>query len=154
MTASTSKPRRSREEDGARRHAREAALHVLYGLDSSNALSESAVERAVNAYWSHLEGPVDGRTYGDVIVTEVVRHLSTIDDALRTANPSWRIERIARVERNILRIAAYEIMLNKEVPFEVAIDEAIELAREYGGEDSTAFVNGTLDQLARAQGRI
>lgn len=154
MTATQAKPRRAREDDGARRHAREAALHVLYGLDSSNAMAEELVERAVNVYWAHLDGPVDGRSYGDVIVKGVVKNQSSIDDALRAANPSWRLERIARVERNILRIAAFEIMHNTEVPVEVAIDEAIELAREYGGEDSTAFVNGTLDQLARSRGRI
>lgn len=154
MIAPTTKPRRVREEDGARRHAREAALHVLYGLDSSNSLIDTSVETAVNVYWAHLDGPIDGRSYGDVIVREVVKNQSSIDDALRAANPSWRIERIARVERNILRIGAYEIMMNPDVPVEVAIDEAIELAREYGGEDSTAFVNGTLDQLARTRGRI
>jgi N utilization substance protein B len=146
--------RRRREDDSPRRHARECALHVLYGLDVQDIRDAGLVERALGAYWAHLEGPIDGRTYGDALVRGVMSNLDEIDESLRGANPNWRLERMARVDRNILRIAAQEIAFGAEVPAEVAIDEAVDLARRYSTAESSAFVNGTLDKLARMKGRL
>jgi N utilization substance protein B len=154
MTGRGHEGRRRRDEDSPRRHARECALHVLYGLDVQDVREAEQVERALGAYWAHLEGPIDGRVYGDALVRGVMGNLDTIDESLRAANPNWRLERMARVDRNILRIAAQEIAFGGEVPAEVAIDEAIDLARRYSTAESSAFVNGTLDKLARMKGRL
>jgi N utilization substance protein B len=147
-------PKRRREDDGPRRHARECALHVLYGLDVQGIREPELVERALGAYWAHLEGPIDGRLYGDALVRAVIGQLEAIDQSIREANSNWRLDRMARVDRNILRIAACEIAFAMDVPAEVAIDEAVELARRFGSAESAAFVNGTLDKLARMKGRL
>lgn len=146
--------KKRKEDDGPRRHARECALHVLYGLDSQDIRENEAVERALGAYWAHLEGPIDGRPYGDALVRAVIHHYDAIDEAIRSANSNWRLDRMAQVDRNILRIATYEIAFSNDVPPEVAINEAVDLARRFGSAESPAFVNGTLDKLARNNGKL
>ncbi|MBL8682673.1 MAG: transcription antitermination factor NusB [Myxococcales bacterium] len=146
--------KRKREDDGPRRHARECALHVLYGLDVQGVRESELVERALGAYWAHLEGPIDGRPYGDALVRAVTSQLDEIDASIQGANSNWRLDRMARVDRNILRIAACEIAFATDVPAEVAIDEAVDLAKRFGSAESAAFVNGTLDKLARMKGRL
>jgi N utilization substance protein B len=154
MSGKGADTRRRRDEDSPRRHARECALHVLYGLDAQGIRDLELVERALGSYWAHLEGPIDGRAYGDALVRAVMSNLDAIDESLRSSNPNWRLERMARVDRNVLRIAAQEIAFSTEVPAEVAIDEAVDLARRYSTAESPAFVNGTLDKLARTKGRL
>ena len=144
-----------RDDAGPRRQAREAALQILYGLDAAGATADAeAVTRAIDAYWGYLEGPAAGRPYGDELVRGVMARRDQIDEAIRAANPTWRIERMARVDRQILRVAAHEILDRIDVPASVAIDEAVELAKRFGTEDSPAFVNGTLDKVARVGGKL
>lgn len=135
-------------EPGPRRQAREAALQVLYALDSD---ARADVEGALTAYWSNLDGPAAGRPYGDAIVRGVSAQRESLDAALRAASPNWRLERMARVDRNLLRIGAWEILHGGDVPRQVAIDEAVELARAFGAEGAYAFVNGILDKLGAAK---
>ena len=142
-----------RDDAGPRRQAREAALQVLYGLDESAATDEAAIAHAIQSYWAHLEGPTSGRAYGDDLVRAVMQRRDALDEAIRAANPTWRIERMARVDRNILRLAVHEF-LDTDVPANVAIDEAVELAKRFGGEESPAFVNGTLDKIARNHSKL
>ncbi|PKN44414.1 MAG: transcription antitermination factor NusB, partial [Deltaproteobacteria bacterium HGW-Deltaproteobacteria-20] len=77
-----------------------------------------------------------------------------VDELIRTSSTNWRLERMARVDRNLLRMAAYELLEQKSVPRAVILDEAIELAKLFGSEDSGAFVNGVLDRIAEEVGRI
>lgn len=150
-----SEVRRARTADpGPRRQAREAALQVLYAVDTPEGPTESEVSSAVRDYWLHLEGPAPGRPYGDAIVTGVTSQWSAINEVVRAASANWRLERMARVDRNILRVAAWEILYGQEVPVEVAIDEAVELAKRFGSEDSSAFVNGILDRMATQHGKL
>lgn len=142
------------QEPGPRRQAREAALQVLYAVDFLAEPDAAEVERALAAYWNNLEGPVAGRPYGDAIVRGVAAHRAAIDESIRSASPNWRLERMARVDRNILRLAAWEILHGAEVPPQVAIDEAVELAREFGAEGAYAFVNGILDKVAKAHRKL
>ena len=79
----------------------------------------------------------------------VVHHLKDIDLAIAGASEHWKIERLAVVERNVLRIAAFELLFEPETPAEVVIDEAVEVARRFASEKSPAFVNGVLDVVAR-----
>lgn len=146
-------PKTQHDDNGLRRQAREAAVQVLYAIDAAGEQSDGFVDDALRNYWAHLEGPAPGRPYGDALVRGVVEKWSAIDPMIRAANPNWRIERMARVDRNVLRMATWEMMFGG-VPPEVAIDEAIEMAKRFGTEDSAAFVNGTLDKLATLQGKL
>lgn len=147
-------PAAAQSESGPRRQAREAALQVLYALDFLPSPAPIDGERALTAYWNNLEGPPAGRAYGDTLVRGVVAHREALDEALRVASPNWRLERMARVDRNVLRLASWEILHSAQVPAQVCIDEAVELAREFGAEGAFAFVNGILDRLARAHGKL
>lgn len=146
-------PKAQHDDNGLRRQAREAAVQVLYAIDAAGEQSDGFVDDALRNYWAHLEGPAPGRPYGDALVRGVVEKWAAIDPMIRVANPNWRIERMARVDRNVLRMATWEMMFGG-VPPEVAIDEAIEMAKRFGTEDSAAFVNGTLDKLATLQGKL
>lgn len=150
------KPAARAPEPGSRRVAREAALQMLYGLDAAGALAPGDVDAQIRAYWEHVDevSRTEGRAYADAIVRGVTAEIDAIDGEIRAAQTNWRLERMARVDRNILRIAAWEMLRGTEVPAEVAIDEAIELAKTFGTEDSSAFVNGSLDRLAVRHGRL
>ena len=146
--------RHRHDEPGPRRQAREAAVQVLYALDTAGTNGSDAVAQAIQAYWSHLDRPAAGREFADVLVQGVMALRDQLDEAIRAANPTWRIERMACIDRNILRLAAYELTERDDVPPHIAIDEAVELAKRFGTEDSPAFVNGTLDKLARLRGKL
>lgn len=137
-----------------RRRSREAALQVLYATDlagvgageEAEALAGEAFENAA----AHLELPPGARGFARELVSGVVAHREAIDRCLAAHAARWRVERMAAVDRNILRLAAFETLYT-ETPTAVVIDEAVELARRFGGERSPGFVNGVLDALARAE---
>jgi len=143
-------------EPGSRRLAREAALQMLYALDAAGTFAAADAEAQIRAYWEYVDevSRTDGRAYADAIVRGVAAERDAIDGEIRAAQTNWRLERMARVDRNILRIATWEILRGADVPAEVAIDEAIELAKTFGTEDSSAFVNGSLDRLAGRHNRL
>ena len=159
----------SRREDrpGARRRARECALEILYQLDTSLPTTTGAeISNALALYFAHAAGDRDERhdggfepltpeavTYTGQLVQGVTSHLARIDQAVQEISQHWRVERMARVDRNVLRIATYELLQEADVPVAAVIDEAVEIARRYGTEESPAFVNGILDRVAKAQGR-
>jgi len=145
------RPRRS-----TRHRSREAALQVLYAVDldrqqtaetSERVRGEEAFERVV----AHFELPEGARAFAKELVTGVCRSRQELDDRLTAHSENWRIARMAAVDRNVLRIGAYEI-LHGGTPAAIAIDEAVELARRFGGDRSPAFVNGILDSVAREEG--
>lgn len=130
---------------GTRRRAREAALKILYGMD----LSGHSAEQALTHYFEFFDLEAEGDEYARVIVRGVARERDRVDEAIRSASTRWRLERMARVDRNVLRIGAYELLFCEEVPPKVILDEAIELGKRFGAEESGAFVNGVLDRLAQ-----
>lgn len=134
---------------GARTTAREAALQMLYAVEAG----EHGVERAVNDYWRETPGDAEGRVYADELVRGVVEMRDALDERIRAASENWRLERMARVDRNILRLGAFELVSRPEVPRAVIIDEAVELAKRFGTEESGKFVNGVLDRIADDVGR-
>src|SRR5205814_9874572 len=91
----------------------------------------------------------DVRRFSLELFDGVVSHLEEIDQKLSAAAENWRLARMATVDRNLLRLGAFEILFQKETPSAVALDEAIELARRFGSADSSSFVNGVLDRLRR-----
>jgi N utilization substance protein B len=139
---------------GPRRRGREAALQMLYQMDSTGV--EAAV--ASGLFWDHLS-PGDGgmdadaQAFANDLVLGIGRERDAVDAAIKNASEHWRIERMPRVDRNVLRVAAYEILFLKDIPRRVTINEAIELAKRYGDAGSAAFVNGVLDRVAQDAGK-
>ncbi len=130
---------------GTRRRAREAALKILYQLD----LAGGSVEAAIAAYWDSFDLEAEGDEYAGELVRGFDADRDAVDEAIRRASARWRLERMASVDRNVLRIGTYELLRCDDVPTSVVIDEAIELAKRFGAEESSAFVNGLLDRIAR-----
>ena len=129
---------------GARRKGREAALQMLYGMD----VAGRSAEDAVRAYWTHLGTSTEGEEFANVLVRGVESHKEEIDGKIRDVSHHWRLERMTLVDRNILRMATYELMKLDDVPRRVTLNEAIELAKRFGSEGSAGFVNGVLDRIA------
>lgn len=134
---------------GARTTAREAALQMLYALEASRA----PAEQVIHDFWRELPGDAEGRAYADDIVRGVATELDETDSRIRAASRNWRLERMTRVDKNLLRIGAWELLRRADVPRAVIIDEAVELAKRYGAAESGAFVNGVLDRIADDCGR-
>jgi N utilization substance protein B len=134
---------------GARRSGREAALQMLFQLEAS---SERA-SRVIELFWRSFEADPEGRPYADEIVAGLEGRLDDVDKLITAASNNWRLERMSRVDRNLLRMSTWELLVKKDVPRAVVIDEAVELAKSYGTEDSSAFVNGVLDRIANDLGR-
>ncbi len=152
---------------GARSAAREAALHVLFASDASSpdGFDEEALARQLEAYWrarSEGGGELDAalsvsepeaRVFAEEIVRGVASRLTEVDATLRKASHNWRLERMSRVDRTALRIGTWELLRDETAPRAVVLDQAVELAKAYGSEDSGAFVNGVLDRVAEDLGR-
>ena len=136
---------------GARHSGREAALQMLFQMEASGASPDEAIE----LFWRAFGGDADpeSREYADACVRGVAGAREEFDAHITKASTNWRIERMTRVDRNVLRLGAWELAHRKDVPRAVILDEAVELAKSYGNDDSGAFVNGVLDAVADAVGR-
>jgi N utilization substance protein B len=140
---------------GNRRKGRELALQILFQLDMQDRISD---EQALGLFWQNFargaedeahdgeEHDGDDRDFANQLVRGVRKHLTELDAALSKASRNWRIERMARVDRNLLRLALFELIHASDVPPKVAINEAIEIAKRFGTSESPAFVNGILDR--------
>jgi transcription antitermination protein NusB len=130
----------------SRRRSRQRALQILYSWDARR----QPVAEALDAYYDQLF--VDEKPERDAFVSAlvhgVVEHLAEVDEQITKHAEHWRMERMPAVDRNILRLAVYE-MSRGGSPAPVVIDEALELARKYSGEESVQFVNGVLDAVNR-----
>ncbi|MEO7112877.1 MAG: transcription antitermination factor NusB [Polyangiaceae bacterium] len=129
---------------GARHSGREAALQMLFQIETSGATAE----QAIILFWRHFEGDPEGRAYADALVRGVAEKRPELDACIVQSSSNWRIERMARVDRNLLRLGTWELQNKTDVPRAVILDEAVELAKSFGAEDSGAFVNGVLNQIA------
>ena len=137
---------------GSRRKARAYALQVLYARDVERGTD---VDAALTGWSESFELDVDdaARGFAGELVTSTVSTQATIDEVIATSSRNWRLERMSRVDRNILRIAVCELRSFEATPVKVVINEAIELAKRFGTAESPAFVNGILDRIASAIGR-
>jgi transcription antitermination protein NusB len=135
---------------GARSTAREAALQMLFAIDATSA----PPDEVIRDFWREMPGDAEGRSYADELVRGVVSGIEATDALIRAASTNWRLERMNRVDRNLLRLGAYELAHRPDVPRAVILDEAVELAKRYGTDDSGAFVNGVLDRVADDCGRV
>ena len=134
---------------GARRSGREAALQMLFQLEASSVSPDQAIE----LFWRTFEADPEGRSYADALLRGVAEHVRVIDERVAGASKNWRLERMSRVDRNLLRLGTYELMFRADVPRAVILDEAVELAKSFGTEESPSFVNGVLDRIADDIGR-
>jgi transcription antitermination protein NusB len=134
---------------GARTTAREAALQMLFAVEAGS----SNADQVIYDFWRELPGDAEGRQYADELVRGVTAGLSALDERIRAASTNWRLERMTRVDRNVLRIGAWELATRSEIPRAVILDEAVEIAKRFGTEESGAFVNGVLDRIADDCGR-
>ena len=134
---------------GARHEGREAALQMLFQMEASGA----SADEVVSLFWRNFEGDPEGRSYADEAVRDVESELAAVDAKIKEASTHWRIERMSRVDRNLLRLGTWELSTRSDVPRAVILDEAVLLAKEFGTEESSAFVNGVLNKVAENLGR-
>jgi len=135
----------------SRHRSREAALQILYAIDLAKHTDEAlepAAQEMVESAAEHFELPEGGRAFAKELVLGVASRRSELDAVLASHARRWRVSRMAAVDRNILRLAVYELV-HTDSPTAVVIDEAVELAARFGGDRSPAFVNGILDAAAR-----
>jgi len=129
-----------------RSRARRQALQILYQSDITG---EDIAEILASSTYSVEDGEPDD--FCRVLVTGVAAHAEEIDTLIGEVSENWVVSRMPFVDRNILRLATFEIFYGGDVPASVAINEAVELAKTYGGEDSSKFVNGVLGKIASRQ---
>ena len=138
-----------------RRKAREAALQMLFLVDQSGQDEQDAAA-VIDQFWNGLSSSSmheDTREFADRLVLGFCAHRQQVDDTIRGASTHWRLERMARVDRNVIRVAVYELLRCPDIPRRVSINEAIEVAKRFGDEGSSSFVNGILDRIAVDAGK-
>ncbi len=132
----------------SRRLARQIAFQTLFQMDLSKADAEQALEqRLADANLS----PRDLQ-YVQTVVRGVTQQVTALDAQIRDVSRGWQVHRLASIDRSILRLAIFEIVFMDDIPVRVAINEAVELAKAFGDQDSPAFVNGLLGTVARDGG--
>jgi len=137
---------------GLRRKARERTIQALYQLESGRS---TPLPEALSAFWASFDPPEpDVQALADPLIRGVVERLSELDKTVENCSLNWRVERMAKVDRNILRLGVFELLHRPDVPPKVVLNEAIEIARKYGTEDSGSFINGVLDKVAQGMERI
>jgi N utilization substance protein B len=130
-----------------RRRSREYALQILFQLD----LTGSELNEDVwNEFWKGNDEDKEVKEFTRDIVASTQEHIAEIDEAIKKAAEHWSIARMAVIDRNILRAAAYELLYRKEIPPSVVMNEALEIAKKYSTEESAPFINGILDKIARS----
>ena len=120
-------------------------MKMLYQMEVNRGSADVALERYVKIF-PYQEDIVD---YTRFLLSGVIKEQQALDRFIATASENWKIGRITYVDKNILRVAVYEMLYSPEVPPKVAIDEALELAKKFGAEDSKDFINGILDRILR-----
>jgi len=131
-----------------RSRGREIALQLLYQREQNPKADRASLEKFARERMK--DEPI--RNFCMFLYDGVVAHLSEIDQKIIAAAENWRLSRMPPLDRNVLRLGAFELLFMQDTPAAVAFDEAIELARRYGTADSSAFINGVLDRIRREAG--
>ena len=129
------------------KNTRRAALRLLYAADLSNLEADEAIDNTLKTLVEDHGDDTDWEAAGDR-ARGVLEQRDEIDEQIRSLNPSWRIERMAAVDRNLLRLGIYEILEKITAPL-IAINACVELAKEFGAASTPGFINGLLDQLCQ-----
>ena len=131
---------------GKRRKARELALQVLYELDLR---ADADPGDTLKSFWERQPAPDEVRSFTETLVRGTKEHQDKIDELITRFAERWDLDRMAVVDRNILRAGIFELLWAADVPPKVAINEALEVARKFSTEESTRFINGLLDRIRR-----
>ena len=132
---------------GNRRKSRELAMQVLFYMDMNpNGSKETALER----FCTNFTPSKKARPFFLKLVTGVLQTISELDSIIENFSDHWKIGRMACVDRNIIRIAVYELMYCRDIPSKVSINEAVDIGKRFGTEESGAFINGILDSIRLA----
>jgi N utilization substance protein B len=126
-----------------RRKAREVALQVLYTMD----ILGSNITEVIDLFWSNFEASQEARDFSTVLIEGTWQHRHQIDDLIASCSEHWSLTRMSKVDKAILRMAVYELQHCQDIPPKVTLNEAIDLGKLYGSENSGAFINGILDAL-------
>lgn len=132
-----------------RRKARESALQALFSIDMLDGCGKDCDDEEIENLGRMIEVPQASQDYFKDLVKGVFRHFAAIDRSISDTSSNWKLTRMSGVDRNIIRIAAYELLYRDDIPPSVAINEAIEIAKKFGTEKSGPFINGILDNLYR-----
>lgn len=130
---------------GHRRKGRELALQILYQMEMKGCEPKGIFD----LYWKEVEAPADIREFASSLVEGAYRNRKEVDEMIERHSTHWRLPRMAVVDRNILRLSVYELLYLHDIPKSVVLNEAIEIAKRFGTEDSGAFINGLLDNVAK-----
>lgn len=128
---------------GSRRKAREKALQILFQLD----FRDDDFDAICREYWIKNRSGAKVREFADELVRGVYANLKTIDQLIGSTLENWSMQRLSSVDKAILRCAVYELFYRTDIPPKVTINEAIEIAKKYGADDSSKFINGVLDKI-------
>ena len=131
---------------GNRRKGRELALQALYQIEMTGDPSAAAVD----LFLQHFEGNAKAKEFARRLVSGTVSQRAEIDRLIAQATENWKIERLAKVDFVLLRMATYELVFCADIPTSVTLDEAIEIAKRFGSDDSAGFINGVLDRIAQS----
>ena len=145
----------SRSDRAPRQRSRQVALQVLYACDFADSQQADGgidIQERFERVAQNFDLPAGARDFALKLVTGTTSELSDIDELLAANAINWKISRMAAVDRNVLRLGIYELT-RTDTPVSVILDEAIQLARRFGGESSPSFVNGVLDAVAKQVGK-
>jgi N utilization substance protein B len=135
---------------GARRKAREIALQLLYQME----VNPGEPREAVELFWKGISASQPVKEFVNRIVEGVHVRQEEIDKLLAKHSEHWRLDRMDMVDKSILRMGVFEIMFCADIPVKVAMNEAVDLGKKFGAEESGAFINGILDKISRVEGMI
>lgn len=130
---------------GRRRKARESTLQILFQLEFDN----FPLEKALKDHWKNKKVHKEIREYSNWLAKGIVAHQEKIDNIIQSTSEHWRISRMALIDRNILRMAVFELLYEESIAPAVVINEAIEVAKKYSGEKASTFINGILDAVRK-----
>jgi N utilization substance protein B len=127
----------------SRRRSREMAIQVLYQVD----MVQSDLAEALRLFCEHFKAPESIRDFAFELALGTYGHREEVDTLIKRFSEHWRLERMPIVDRNILRLATYELLYRPDIPAKVSINEAVDIGKKYGSEDSGSFINGILDRI-------
>jgi len=133
-----------------RRRSREYALQILFQLDMTG---KGLTEEVWNEFWEGLAEEAEVKEFTRDIASSTLNNIQEIDEIIKKAAENWSIERMAIIDRNILRASTYELYYRTDIPSSVVINEALEIAKKYSTEESAPFINGILDRIAHQEDR-
>ena len=134
-----------------RRKAREYALQIIFQIDFMEKKIDS---KDLKEFWSDKKESKDVKEFTEELVKGTLSKINEIDLMIKRVAENWILERMAAVDRNILRFAAYELLYIKDIPSAVTINEAIEIAKKFSSTEAAPFINGILDRLAKEAGKV